>query len=96
MTGEIELQPDGSPRTVAVVYTDLELSSLHPAYDASAVEELIGRIHTYQKENHQPVRLRTIQSQRAPTWTVAPLPTKSVSRNTGPRKVRNQALRNAS
>ena len=96
MTGEIELQPDGSLRTVAIVYTDLELSSLHPAYDANAVEELIGRIHTYQKENHQPVRLRTVQSHRSPSWSITPQPLKNSSRAASPRKLRAPTLRNAS
>ena len=96
MSGEIELQPDGSVRSVAVFYTDLELSSLHPAYDANAVEELIGRIHAYQKDNHQPVLLRTILPQRSSNWSIASLLPKNVGRNTGQRKLRAPALRNAS
>lgn len=96
LTGEIELLPDGSVRSVAVFYTDLELSSLHPAYDANAVEELIGRIHAYQKDNHQPVRLRTIQSQRAPSWSVASLLPKQGTKAAAPAKLRHPALRKAS
>lgn len=96
MTGEIEIQSDGGVRSVAVFYTDLELSNLHPGYDANAVEELIGRIHAYQKDNHQPVRLRTIQPQRASSWSIASLLPKNMGRGTGPRKLRTAPLRNAS
>jgi hypothetical protein len=60
MTAEIELQPDGTVKPVAVVYTDLGLSNLTPGYDAAAVEELVGRIKVFQKTYHQPVRLRTM------------------------------------
>ena len=81
MTGEIELQPDGSVKSVAVIYTDLELSSLHPAYDANAVEELIGRIQAYQKDNHQPIRLRTVQSRGAPSFSVTNLLPKNPGRH---------------
>jgi len=81
MTGEIELQPDGNVKSVAVIYTDLELSSLHPAYDANAVEELVGRIQAYQKDNHQPIRLRTVQSRGASSFSMTSLLPKNPGRH---------------
>ena len=62
LTGsEIELRPDGRVIIVTVLYTDLELSTLNPNYDANAVEELIARIQTVQKTHHQLIRLRAIK-----------------------------------
>jgi hypothetical protein len=57
---EIELGPDGRVRIVLVLYTDLELSTLSPVYDANAVELLIGRIKAFQKAHHQLIRLKTL------------------------------------
>ena len=57
---EIELGPDGRVRIILVLYTDLELSTLNPAYDANAVEQLIGRIKAFQKAHHQLIRLKTL------------------------------------
>jgi hypothetical protein len=64
MSAEIELQPDGSVKPVAVVYTDLGLNNLIPGYDAAAVEELVGRIQAFQRTYHQPVRLRELPAQQ--------------------------------
>jgi hypothetical protein len=40
VTTEIELRPDGTVKSVGILYTDLALSNLSPGYDANAVEEL--------------------------------------------------------
>jgi len=62
VTTEIELRLDGTVRSVGILYTDLELSSLSPGYDANAVEELVARCQAFQKtHHHQLVRLRTIK-----------------------------------
>jgi hypothetical protein len=61
VTAEIELRLDGTVRSVGVLYTDLELSSLSPGYDANAVEELVARCRAFQKTHHQLMRLRTIK-----------------------------------
>jgi len=57
---EIELGPDGRVRIVLVLYTDLELRTLSPVYDANAVELLIGKIKAFQKAHHQLIRLKTL------------------------------------
>jgi hypothetical protein len=59
VTAEIELQLDGTVKSVGILYTDLALSSLTPGYDANAVEELVARCRAFQKSYHQLVRLRT-------------------------------------
>jgi hypothetical protein len=59
VTAEIELQLDGTVRSVGIIDTDLALSSLSPGYDANAVEELIARCRAFQITHHQPMRLRT-------------------------------------
>ena len=59
VTVEIELQLDGTVKSVGILYTDLALSSLSPGYDANAVEELVARCRAFQKSHHQLVRLRT-------------------------------------
>jgi hypothetical protein len=62
LTTEIELRLDGTVRSVGILYTDLELSSLSPGYDANAVEELVARCQAFQTtHHHQLVRLRTIK-----------------------------------
>jgi hypothetical protein len=42
VTAEIELQLDGTVRSVGILYTDLTLSRFSPGYDANAVEELVS------------------------------------------------------
>ena len=61
VSAEIDLQPDGTVKPVSVVYTDLELNSPIPGYDAAAVEELVTRLQLFQKEHHQPFRILTIR-----------------------------------
>jgi hypothetical protein len=61
VTAEIDLQPDGTVKPISVVYTDLELNSFRPGYDAAAVEELVGRLQTFQKTHHQPLRILTVR-----------------------------------
>jgi hypothetical protein len=61
-SSEIELRPDGRVRIVHVLYTDLELSTLSPKYDANAVEQLIARIRAVQKAHHQLIRLRALSA----------------------------------
>jgi hypothetical protein len=61
-SSEIELRPDGRVRIVHVLYTDLELSTLSPKYDASAVERLIARIKAVQKAHRQLIRLRALSA----------------------------------
>jgi hypothetical protein len=61
VTAEIELRLDGAVKSVGILYTDLELSSLSPDYDASAVEELVARCQAFQRNHHQLMRLRTIK-----------------------------------
>jgi hypothetical protein len=59
-TVEMKFQPNGEMKPVQVVYTDLQLSNLHPDYKAGAVEELVGEIQAFQKACGVPdVRLRT-------------------------------------
>ena len=59
VSSEIDLRPDGTVKPVSVIYTDLELNSLRPAYDAAAVEELVARLQLFQKAHHQPFRILT-------------------------------------
>jgi hypothetical protein len=61
VSAEIDLQPDGTVKPISVVYTDLELNSLRPGYDAAAVEELVGRLQMFQKTHHQPLRILTVR-----------------------------------
>jgi hypothetical protein len=61
VTTEIELRPDGTVKSVGILYTDLALSNLSPGYDANAVEELVARCQAFQKTHHQLMRLRTIK-----------------------------------
>ncbi len=61
VSAEIDVQPDGTVKPVTVVYSDLELNSLRPGYDAAAVEELVGRLRSFQKAHHQPFRLLTVR-----------------------------------
>jgi hypothetical protein len=61
VSAEIDLQPDGTVKPISVVYTDLELNSLRPDYDAAAVEELVGRLQTFQKTHHQPLRILNLR-----------------------------------
>jgi hypothetical protein len=61
-SSEIELRPDGRVSIVHVLYTDLELSSLSPKYDANAVERLIARIKAFQRAHHQLIRLRMLSA----------------------------------
>jgi hypothetical protein len=37
------------------------LNSLRPGYDAAAVEELVGRLQTFQQTHHQPLRILTVR-----------------------------------
>jgi hypothetical protein len=61
VSAEIDIKPDGTVKPVSVVYTDLELNSLRPGYDAAAVEELIARLRLFQKTHQQPLRILTIR-----------------------------------
>jgi hypothetical protein len=59
VTAEIEIQLDGTVRSVVIIYTNLALSSLSAGYDANAVEELVARCRAFQMIHHQLIRLRT-------------------------------------
>ena len=44
MSGSFEMDKDGSLVRVMTVETDLKLNALDPAYDAEAVDELLGSV----------------------------------------------------